>query len=94
MFYDNESRIQIVQMQLRSRRGSFSFILKGKADVDGSDNRFIEYQDQKIYLDDDIRNPFFDEGVKKSFWKNLKESLSVEPNFYGIGIDLKKLFHK
>lgn len=59
VFYDNESRIQIVQMQLRSRRGSFSFILNGKADLDGSNNKFIEYQEQKIYLDDDIREPFW-----------------------------------
>lgn len=94
VFYDNESKIQIVQMQLRSRRGSFSFILNGKADVDGSNNSFIEYQEQKIYLDDDIIEPFLDEGVKKSFLKNLKESVLIEPNFYGIGIDIKKLFHK
>lgn len=35
---------------------------------------------------------FFDEGIKKSFWQSFKESLLLEPNFNGIGIDLKKLF--
>lgn len=81
-------------MDLKSRRGSFSFVIKGVADLDGSDNTFINYQERKLYLDKDIKEPFFDEGIKKSFWKNFKESVSVDPNFYGIGIDIKKLFHK
>ncbi len=94
VFYDSESKIQIVHMELRSGRGSFSFILKGKASYEDCKNEFIRYQEQKIYFDRDIHDFFFDEGIKKSFWKNLKESLLLEPNFNGIGIDLKKLFKK
>lgn len=47
---------------------------------------------QNIYLDDDIRKFFFDEGIKKSFWRDLKESVILEPSFNGIGIDLKRFF--
>ncbi len=39
---------------------------------------FIDYKDQNIYLDDDIREFFFDEGIKKSFWKHLKESVILD----------------
>ena len=91
VFYDGESHIQIVQMQLRSARGSFSFILKGKASIDDDENKFIDYKEQRICLDEEIQTFYFDEGIKKSFWKNLKESILLEPNFNGMGIDLKKL---
>ena len=94
VFYDCESHIQVVQMQLRSARGNFSFILTGEACIDDGKNKFIDCKEQNIYLDEDIREFFFDDGIKKSFWKNLKESILLEPNFNGIGIDLKKLFQK
>ena len=92
VFYDCESKIEIVQMDLRSARGSFSFVLEGEASNDDNSN-VIEYKEQRIYLDKDINNEyFFDDGIKKSFWENLKESILLQPNFSGIGIDLKKLF--
>ena len=62
--------------------------------IDDGKNKFIDCKEQNIYLDEDIREFFFDDGIKKSFWKNLKESILLEPNFNGIGIDLKKLFQK
>ena len=92
IFYDKENQIQIVEMQLRSRRGSFSFILSGTASNENNLNEYMDYEEQKIYLDKDIHEFFFDEGIKKSFWKSFKESMLLEPNFNGIGIDLKKLF--
>lgn len=92
VFYDSEKKLQVVQMQLRSRRGNFSFYLTGRAKLESVNADFIEYRNQNIYLDDDIREFFFDEGIKKSFWKHLKESVILEPSFNGIGIDLKKLF--
>ena len=94
VFYDCESHIQVVQMQLRSARGNFSFILTGEACIDDGKSKFIDCKEQNIYLDEDIREFFFDDGIKKSFWKNLKESILLEPNFNGFGIDLKKLFQK
>lgn len=92
VFYDKENQLQIVEMQLRSRRGSFSFIVSGAASNEQHLDEFIDYEEQKIYLDKDILEFFFDEGIKKSFWQSFKESLLLEPNFNGIGIDLKKLF--
>lgn len=94
VFYDPEKKMQVVQMQLRSGRGSFSFYLTGKASTENVNTGFIDYKYQDIQLDADIREFFFDEGIKKSFWKHLKESVILEPNFNGIGIDLKKLFRK
>ena len=94
VFYDSEKKMQVVQMQLRSRRGSFSFYLTGKASIENVSTDFVDYECQDIQLDADIREFFFDEGIKKSFWKHLKESVILEPNFNGIGIDFKKLFKK
>ena len=51
VFYDDESKLQIVEMQLRSRWESFSFILKGEASNELYLNEFIDYEEQKIYLD-------------------------------------------
>lgn len=92
VFYDDESKLQIVEMQLRSRWESFSFILKGEASNELYLNEFIDYEEQKIYLDKDIREFIFDQGIRKSFWQSFKESLLMQPNFNGIGIDLKTLF--
>jgi hypothetical protein len=94
LHWDENKQMQIVQMALRSGRGSFSFILKGKAELFDSGALFLESIKSEINLDDQIHDFFFDEGIKKSFWKNLKESLLLEPNFNGIGIDFKKLFKK
>lgn len=44
---------------------------------------FVDPFDKKnkdIYLDEDIREFFFGEGIKKSFWKHLKESVILEPS--------------
>lgn len=94
IFYDCESKLQVVQMQLCSTRGSFSFMLKGGASIESDEKKYIDYKEQSINLDDDIQEFFFDDGIKKSFWKSLKESVLLEPNFNGIGIDLKKLFKR
>lgn len=94
VFYDSEKKMQVVQMKLCSRRGSFSFYLTGKASIENVSTGFVAYECQDIQLDADIREFIFDEGIKKSFWKHLKESVILEPNFNGIGIDLKKLFKK
>lgn len=93
VFYDCESKIEIVQMELRSARGSFSFILAGDASSEVNSN-LVEYTEQKIYLDKDMHDFFFDVGIKNSFWENLKDSILLEPNFNGIGIDLKKLLKR
>ena len=94
VFYDQENMLQVVQMYLRSARGSFSFILNGEASTEDNVSKYISYQEQKIYLDQDMHDFFFDDGIKKSFWKNLKESVVLEPNISGIGVDLKKLFKR
>ena len=72
IFYDKENQIQIVEMQLRSRRGSFLFILSGTASNENDLNEYMDYEEQKIYLDKDIHEFFFDEGIKNPFGRVLK----------------------
>ena len=80
-------------MELRSGRGSFSFIVKGEAAIK-KEEKYLDYEEREIFLDSDMHDYFIDDVIKKSFWQNLKDSLLLEPNFNGIGIDLKKLFGK
>lgn len=95
VYLDKEKELQIVQMELRSGRGSFSFVVHGEAEKYREDNcKYIVSTDSNISLDEDIRDFFFDEGIKASFWRNIKEAIRLEPSFYGIGIDFKKLFKK
>lgn len=67
VFYDRDNKLQVVQMQLKSNRGIFSFVLKGEASAENSESEFISYQEQTIYLDEDIHDSLFDDGIKKSF---------------------------
>lgn len=94
LYWDAEKNLQIVQMQLRSRRGSFSFIVKGNAMLSDESCLFLDCIESEIALDENIDNCLFDEEIKKSFWQSFKESIIFEPNFNGIGIDFKKLFKK
>ena len=89
IFYDNENKLQIVQIKLLSRRGSFSFIVDGTASIDSAEREYLSYQRKRIKYDDDIDGNFFDDGVKNTFWKSLLDAIILEPNFYGIGINLK-----
>ena len=90
LYWDNEKQLQIVQMELRSRQESFSFIVKGKAALPEENASFLECIQSEISLDEKIEDLFFDHEIKKTFWENFKESIVFQPNFNGIGIDLKK----
>lgn len=55
------------------KRKFFFFILTGEACIDEGKNKFIDYREQNIYLDEDIQGFFFDDGIKNHFgkiWKN------------------------
>lgn len=87
--------IKLSEDQMEHQKYNANYLKVSKKDKEFIfKNKFIDCKEQNIYLDEDIREFFFDDGIKKSFWKNLKESILLEPNFNGIGIDLKKLFQK
>ncbi len=95
--WDDVKNIQIVEMDLRSRRGSFSFIVNGK--MTKLENKGFDFVDSRIVKDEvtfdsDLNSLSFDIEIKKSFMDNLKESTIFEPNFYGVGFNFKKFFGK
>lgn len=94
IYWDAQKKIQAVQMTLLSSRGSFSFIVKGVAEEYNQESIYLPCVENDILLDRDLSERCFDSGIKKSFWRNLKDSIILEPNFNGIGIDLKSLFKK
>ena len=67
VFYDSEKKMQVVQMQLRSGRGSFSFYLTGKASIENVSTGFVDYECQDIQLDADIREFFLMKELKNLF---------------------------
>lgn len=94
IYWDNNKELQIVQMDLCSRRGSFSFILKGKASPYKENISFLECINSEISLDKNIDPTSLDTGLKETFWKNLLDSIILEPNVAGFGIDIKKFLKK
>lgn len=94
IYWDTQKKIQAVQMNLLSRRGSFSFVVKGVAEEYNQETIYLPCVENEIVFDRNLSEYFFDKEIKKSFWRNLKESIILEPNFNGIGIDLKNLFKK
>lgn len=94
IYWDAQKKIQAVQMNLLSSHGSFSFVVKGVAEEYNPEAIYLPCVENDIVFDQNLSENFFDKGIKKSFWRNLKESIILEPNFNGIGIDLKSLFKK
>lgn len=94
IYWDAQKKIQAVQMTLLSRRGSFSFLVKGVAEAYQQESAYLPCIENDIVLDRNLSGNLFDNGIRRSFWRNLKESMILEPNFNGIGIDLKSLFKK
>jgi len=94
LYYDPSLRLQIVHMTIKPNNEYCSFNLAFQAEHETSNCNFLESYDTEIKLDRDLNDFFFDEGIKRSFFDDFKKATTLEPNFYGISIDLKKLFRK
>jgi len=96
VIWDKECKVQLVEMNLRSNRGSFSFIVHGEAvlvDSPGEHN-FVEAKESgwqvskltnKHMLRDDGKQVLAKELAKKVDWIDLK------PNVFGIGININEI---
>lgn len=100
VIWDNECKMQLVEMFLRSNRGSFSFIVCGSFALtdSGIEHNFLEAQesDRKV---SEITSGFLlkkmlqDDG-KKILAKGLSKKLDwleLKLTFCGLGLDLRKI---
>lgn len=97
VYWDTQSQSQIIEMDMRSGRGSFSFIVAGKASLAINEQDKARYIDAREsdwgirklcdnpLLDENGKNHMIDEILKKVDWFELK------PNIAGIGINFNKI---
>lgn len=96
VLWDPECKTQLVEMELSSGRGSFSFIVKGTASLLAEDDPSIEYVQAatspssvrslgQLGWGDDASSKMADELVHVANWVELK------PNIAGIGINLNAI---
>ncbi|MBT9149028.1 MAG: hypothetical protein AAGB97_04000 [Dehalococcoidia bacterium] len=93
VLWDPECSTQLVEMLLRSSRGSSSFIVAGSASLvagDPPDTPYVASQESSwpssrvsdtYLLDSEGRNRLADELAEKSDWLELK------PNIFGLGVN-------
>lgn len=75
VFYDCESHIQVVQMQLRSARGNFSFILEKEISS-------LEKKLTDMYRDDKISKEAYDDKYSEIGNKLEKKSIYFLTAYY------------
>lgn len=93
LHWDTASHTQLVEMELRSKRGSFSFIIKGKAynifeNPTKDSLNFISCLQSDIGIAD--LNSLKFGFSNKNILEVIYNSIEFKPNFYGIGYDFKK----
>lgn len=94
--WDKECNVQLVNMDLRSGRGSFSFIASGSAMLfnNGDKQRFIEADESDWAVSHVTDNHLLDGNGKKALALDIAEKsdwLELKPNVFGIGINLNQI---
>lgn len=102
IFWDKKYEVQLVEMKLRSRRGSFSFILNGSfvhkssseehifVNCSESDGRLISLTDCHNFLNDNEKKALSDEIIEK-----LNQYVKIEPVIFpGVSIKVNKLLEE
>lgn len=94
--WDKECNVQLVNMDLRSGRGSFSFIASGSAMLFDSVNEqsFIEADESDWAVSRITDNHLLDGNGKKALAIDIAEKsdwLELKPNVFGIGINLNQI---
>lgn len=90
--WDTTSQTQLVEMELHSRRGSFSFIVKGKA----YNTKNSQNENSQNFIGSHEANSGITElnslklgFPQKNILKILYNSLELKPSFYGVSYDIK-----
>jgi hypothetical protein len=93
--WDTECNVQIVEMDLRSRRGSFSFILGGSAELyDNSDLKFLAANESEWAIDHIANHYFFEDKGRDKVINDIASKsdwLVLQPNIFGLGINLNAI---
>lgn len=95
VYWDTECDTQLIEMELRSGRGSFSFIVKGEAslfNIDGTE--FISSSETSYGVEKINDNNLIDRNGSKLLSEKLNKVanwLELKPNFFGLGINVNQI---
>lgn len=93
---DKELDIQLIEMELRSRRDTFSFIVAGEAKLsplsyDNTTN-LVEYQVCEHLLNSD-KNKFKNfNNFSNKFIEEINRVFDLKPNFFGVGVNFNAIY--
>ncbi len=96
VIWDKECKVQLVEMDLRSNRGSFSFIAQGEAvlvDSPGEHN-YVEAQESEWRVSNLTSHSMLRGGGKKVLSKELAKKvdwIELKPNIFGLGININEI---
>lgn len=96
VIWDQECRVQLVEMYLRSNRGSFSFIAQGSAVLADSpgEHNFVQSEEYDWKVSDLISHHMLRDQGKKVLAKEIAEKvdwIDLKPNIFGIGININNI---
>jgi len=95
VYWDTECETQLVEMELRSGRGSFSFIVKGEASLfDNDATQFAPCLETPYGVSRINYNNIIDQDGSNVLSERLNKGadwLELKPNLFGIGINLNQI---
>jgi hypothetical protein len=97
VIWDTQCKTQMVEMEMRSGRGSFSFIVAGIASLVATDPgtvKYVEASESEWGISRLSDTHLLDEKGKKRLAEELAEKanwLELKPNIFGLGINLNKI---
>lgn len=97
VIWDTACNTSLVKMDLSSGRGTFSFILLGKAKIynpEDSSSMYLESTESKYAVSSILDYHIIDDNGKDKVAKEISEKsewLELKPNIFGIGINLNKI---
>lgn len=97
VIWNTQCNTQMIYMDMRSGRGSFSFVIIGKASIVGTDYESSEYveADESEWGISELSNiHILDKNGEKCLAKELTQKanwLELKPNIFGLGINLNQI---
>ncbi len=89
---------QLITMELRSRRDTFSFIISAEADLltklEVENGLAVNYESKENVLSENKYHNIGKHQFLPDFVDNILEIIDLKPNFFGLGMNLNELIKK
>ena len=96
--HDIKLDTQLVSMELRSRRDTFSFILSGEAEIltesEIKNGKAVQYESMENILSENKYRHIGGGQFLPAFLDGATDIIDIKPNFFGIGINFNALIKK